>query len=112
MKVISDPFKITSVIGRPLFMGISVLTELPNFTADMAVFLRLLVVYPRSSTPRTKFLCVIVPGSIIKLLRTTFLILIVTFGDQATITGMNLQWSRQQRSWILLNRVFTVADSM
>jgi hypothetical protein len=111
MKVISNPFEMNSISGRSSFIGITVLSDLPNFTADLAVFLRLLVVYPRSNTSRTRFLSMIVPGVTIKLLRTTFLILMVTSGDQATLTGMNLHWSREQRAWILINRVFALVDS-
>lgn len=48
----------------------------------------------------------------IKLLRTVFLILMITSGDQAAIIGINLHWTREQRYWILFNRVFAVADNM
>jgi hypothetical protein len=87
---------------------VSVFNELPNFLADVALFCRLLAVYPPGSLSTLRRSVVLGVAGVIKALRIISIAIIVFVYDRhATITF----YSSGERAWAVLTRVFALLDN-
>jgi hypothetical protein len=59
-----------------VFTGL--LSWLPNFMADLALLFRMLVVYPPSTTHRVKFVLILMPAVLLKLIRAASFLVFIT----------------------------------
>jgi hypothetical protein len=89
----------------------TLLDVLPNFVADLALLCRMLAVYPRSTTPRLKFLAIFTPAMMLKVMRVVSVVVFLVYLNQTSLGATYFAWSPQERAWTIIDRTFTALDN-
>jgi hypothetical protein len=99
-------------VNPTLFTLTLILRDLPNFVADLALFARLLAVFPRKTTRSRTFVFVIATAVLIKIGRVVTLAVIVMYdGQDGRGAGLFVYWTAWEQKWIIVNRAFMVLDN-
>jgi hypothetical protein len=112
LRMLYNPINTTDLVFTDLILCTTLILELiPNFVADIALYYRMLAVYPFSATPTVKWSLIFAPPIVFKGVRvacwTGFLIALTRPGGQLP----HFQWTKEERWWTVTERVFTAVDN-
>jgi hypothetical protein len=103
----------SSIVTTSVIQAIMFLDEMPNFVADIALLLRMLAVYPYSSTPRLKFVALFSLPLCFKVVRLLAMGETMYYAGQEMVNaGTSLTLAAQSQAWVVVGRVFDAVDNM
>jgi hypothetical protein len=108
-----NPLNIMSIVTTPALHALIVLDEMPNFFADIALLLRMLAVYPYSTTPRLQFVALFSLPVCLKIVRLVAVGEIMYWDGTKTLQSATaLKLASQSQVWVVISRVFDAVDNL
>jgi hypothetical protein len=104
-----DPFAAAEIFSPAVFGAIGFFQDMPNFFCDIALFCRMLSVFPYASTPRPKFAAIFGPAVLIKAVRFAVVIVILVANSQQAV-GAGLTYSAAPQ-WLKADKGLAVLDN-
>jgi hypothetical protein len=112
MDGLNHPQEASTALTPTILTSILILRDLPNVVVDLALFARLFVVYPPSTTSRHTLAVVLAPAVLIKIARVASMAVIYVYDDQNKQgAGLYIYWSPWEHAWLIANRVLAVLDN-